>query len=164
MKTQWAADVILVLHLLIVLFNVGALPVIWIGYLRDWRFVRNLTFRLTHLALIGFVAAESVVGVICPLTVWEEALRPGNGSQYPNGFIAYWVHRLLFYDLDQWVFTTAYIVFFLVVFLLTIGSGPAGRPARTGAPEPAGGSGIARQTPAPGAASLRHGKKCPLHR
>ena len=35
------ADVILVLHAVVVLFNIGALPVIWVGYFRGWAFVRN---------------------------------------------------------------------------------------------------------------------------
>ena len=35
------ADAILVVHGVIVLFNVGALPVIWLGHLRGWRFVRS---------------------------------------------------------------------------------------------------------------------------
>jgi hypothetical protein len=43
------ADLILFVHGLIVLFNVGALPVIWVGYYRNWKFVRNLGFRLVHL-------------------------------------------------------------------------------------------------------------------
>jgi hypothetical protein len=66
------ADVILVLHGLIVLFIVGALPLIWLGGLRKWSFVRAFSFRLTHLLLIGVVAAESIFGIICPLTTWED--------------------------------------------------------------------------------------------
>jgi hypothetical protein len=42
------ADVILVLHALLVLFNVGALPVIWVGHFRGWAFVRNFYFRSVH--------------------------------------------------------------------------------------------------------------------
>ena len=56
------ADAILVLHALIVLFNVGALPVIWVGHFRGWRFVRAFSFRAAHLGLIGFIAAESLLG------------------------------------------------------------------------------------------------------
>ncbi len=53
------ADALLVLHALIVLFNVGALPVIWVGHFRGWKFVRAFSFRAAHLLLIGFVAAQS---------------------------------------------------------------------------------------------------------
>jgi hypothetical protein len=107
------ADAILVLHALLVLFNLGALPVIWVGHFRHWAFVRNFSFRVVHVLLIGVVAAESVFGIWCPLTTWEEALR--SKAMYQNGFIAYWLHRLLFYDFPAWVFTLAYVVFFLLV-------------------------------------------------
>ena len=113
------ADVLLVLHGLIVLFNVGTLPVVWLGHFRRWKFVRNFSFRLVHLLLIGFIAGESVLGAICPLTNWEDALRTKAGvdPRYERGYLAHWLHRLLFYDLDQKVFAAGYGLFFaLVVF------------------------------------------------
>ena len=96
-----------------------ALPVIWVGHFRGWAFVRNFYFRVVHLLLIGVVAAESVFGLMCPLTTWEDALRSsrGIGAVHQNGFIAYWIHRLLFYDFPAWVFTVAYVLFFLLVVL-----------------------------------------------
>jgi len=113
------ADGILVLHALVVLFNVGALPVIWVGHFRRWAFVRNFYFRVVHLLLIGVVAGENLVGMICPLTVWEDALRSSGriGAVQEKGFIAYWIHRLLFYEAPAWVFTVAYLLFFLLVVL-----------------------------------------------
>jgi hypothetical protein len=118
---SFLADLILVLHALIVFFNVGALPLIWLGHFRHWQFVRNFSFRLVHLMLIGFIAAESIFGMICPLTTWENQLRSNAGLEprYQGGYIAHWVHNLLFYDLDARVFTIAYISFFaLVLFTL----------------------------------------------
>jgi hypothetical protein len=111
------ADAILVLHAVVVLFNFGALPVIWVGYFRDWEFVRNLYFRIIHLVLIGIVAGESILGIICPLTSWEDALRSSRGTEIiqENGFIARWAHQLLFYDFPDWVFTAAYLLFFVLV-------------------------------------------------
>jgi Protein of Unknown function (DUF2784) len=113
------ADVILILHVVVVLFNLGALPVIWVGHFRGWAFVRNFYFRMVHLLLIGVVAAESIFGIMCPLTEWEDALRTSNGTgpQHPSGFIAHWLHQLLFYDAPSWVFTAAYLLFFLLVAL-----------------------------------------------
>src|SRR5438876_7924242 len=96
------ADTILLLHALIVFFNVGALPLIWIGYFRSWSFVRNFSFRIVHLLLIGYIAAATAFGAICPLTSWENQLRlkAGLEPQYQSaGFIAHWLHQLLFYDL-----------------------------------------------------------------
>jgi hypothetical protein len=79
------ADVVLVLHALLVLFNVGALAVIWVGYFRGWVFVRNFCFRSVQLLLNGVVAAESVFGIWCSLTTWEQALRaePRHPNQGP---------------------------------------------------------------------------------
>ena len=79
------------------------------GSLLGWRWVRNRAFRYTHLAAIVFVAAEALVGMACPLTVWEYVLR----RAAPDGpsFVAHWVSRLLYYDLPGWVFTTGYVVF-----------------------------------------------------
>jgi hypothetical protein len=121
MPDRILADVILLVHLLIVAFNVGAVPVIWMGWLKGWRFVRNFYFRTVHLLLIGFVAAESAIGAICPLTTWEDTLRQrSDGSgRYEEGFIAHWVHKLLFFEAEPWVFTAAYLAFFaLVLFTL----------------------------------------------
>jgi hypothetical protein len=73
-----------------------------------WDWVRGPRFRLAHLAAILFVAAESLVGVWCPLTVWEDALRGHAGDK---SFIARWIHRAMFYDFPEWVFTVAYCAF-----------------------------------------------------
>jgi hypothetical protein len=109
-----AADLILVVHFAFVAFVVGGLAVIWIGAALRWEWVRNGWFRVAHLAAICFVAAEALLGVMCPLTVWEDALR-GRGGE--TAFVARWVHRVMFYDLPDWVFTAAYVLFALVVAL-----------------------------------------------
>ena len=107
------ADVILVTHAVLVVFNVGALPIIWLGHFKGWSFVRNFCFRMIHLVLIAVVAGESILGITCPLTVWENALRPSEAHE--DGFIAYWLQRLLYYDLPAWVFIASYVFFFLLV-------------------------------------------------
>lgn len=107
------ADLILALHFLFVLFVVAGLPAIWLGAARGWGWVRNRRFRLAHLGAILLVAAESLAGLACPLTVWEDLLRraePGSGS-----FMQRWVGRLLYYDLPEWSFTLAYALFALAV-------------------------------------------------
>ena len=108
----WLADLVLVVHFAFVAFVVGGLALIWIGAAAGWQWVRNFWFRVAHLAAIAFVAAEAVVGVLCPLTVWEAALR---GAQAEKSFIAQWVHRLLFYDFPEWVFTVLHVGFALLV-------------------------------------------------
>ena len=113
------ADLVLVLHLAIVAFMVLGLLVIWIGFWRRWEFVRNFWFRLVHLAAMGVVLAESVFGVLCPLTVWEERLRQlaSGGGQYAGSFVQHWVHRILFYQADERVFIVFYAAFFGAIVL-----------------------------------------------
>ena len=115
---SWLADFILVIHFGFVAFVVLGFVVIWAGYFSGWRFVRNLWFRLAHLFAIGFVAAEALAGMVCPLTTWEENLRwrAGEGSAYGGSFIQHWVHRVLFFDLPEWAFTIVYVAFFALVF------------------------------------------------
>ena len=124
------ADGLLILHALIVAFNVGAVPVIWVGHFRGWKFVRAFFFRAAHLALIGLIVAESVLGVICPLTIWEDTLRARAGAdpRYQGGYVAHWLHRLILYDLDERFFVVAYGVFFALVIFTWVRVRP--RPAR----------------------------------
>lgn len=116
---SFLADAILVIHALIVFFNLGALPAIWIGHFRRWSFARNFWFRLVHLALIAFIAAESALGAICPLTTWEDQLRlkAGLDPRYHGSFVQHWVHWLIFYNVDQRIFAIGYGVFFALVLL-----------------------------------------------
>lgn len=116
------ADAILILHACIILFVVGSVPVIWVGKFLRWSWVRNFYFRATHLLLIGFVATQAVFGEVCPLTIWENALRLRGGGEetYEGSFIAHWLRRLIFYEADTWVFTAAYVAFFLVVVATVI--------------------------------------------
>lgn len=110
----WLADLILVIHFLIVLFNVGGLLAIWLGAALGWGWVRNFWFRVIHLGLMGFIAVQAAIGALCPLTVWEDQLR---GGEPGNGFLQRWIAQLLFYDLPGWFFTVAYIAFAGLVLL-----------------------------------------------
>ena len=49
---------------------------------------------------------EALLGVACPLTVWEDLLR---GGARPESFVGRWVQRLLYYQAPEWVFTVAYV-------------------------------------------------------
>ncbi|MBG0790570.1 MAG: DUF2784 domain-containing protein [Desulfovibrionaceae bacterium] len=123
------ADAVLAAHFLIAAFNALSLPVIWLGGLLGWRFVRNPWFRFSHVGLMGFVLAETVAGALCPLTVWETALRRAAGHG-PAGegqtFVGYWLGRLLFHDFTQTQFAVAYGLFFGLI-LLTLLLVPVGR-------------------------------------
>jgi hypothetical protein len=101
-----AADVLLVLHFAIVVFIVGGLILTWVGACLAWAWVRNPWFRYLHLGAIGFVALEAIVGMTCPLTEWEDALRGGGSSE---SFVGRWVRYLLYYRAPDWVFTALYL-------------------------------------------------------
>jgi uncharacterized membrane protein YfcA len=105
------ADAVLVVHALFVLFVVGGFVLILIGA-RRWSWVRNRAFRVLHLAAIAFVAAEALLGVTCPLTMWEDMLRGGNSER---SFVGRWVARALYYEFPEWVFAVAYCLFTLAV-------------------------------------------------
>lgn len=126
------ADLVLVTHFLFVAFVVGGLAVIWLGAAFNWTWIRNFWFRAAHLGAIGFVVTESLVGILCPLTVLEDALR--QSSQPESSFIQRWVSRLLYYDLPERVFTITYLVFGLIVALTFIYIRPERRTKSPGPP------------------------------
>jgi hypothetical protein len=101
------ADALLVLHFLIAAFIVAGLVLVWLGAAFGWRWIKNPWFRYAHLGAIAFVATEALLGIACPLTVWEDLLR---GGIRPESFVARWVHYFLYYRAPEWVFTVAYVV------------------------------------------------------
>jgi hypothetical protein len=110
------ADLVLTVHFAIVVFVVGALPLIVVGNLRGWWFVNGWWFRLAHLAAIVIVVAQAWLGVVCPLTTLENWLRAQAGQAvYESSFIEHWLTQLLFYEAPAWVFTAAYTAFGLAV-------------------------------------------------
>jgi hypothetical protein len=121
------ADAIVVVHLLIVLFVVTGVPLVYLGAARRWAWVRSRRWRLLHLAAIAVIAAESLVGIDCPLTVWEDRLR---GEQISTGFIERWIDRILFYDAPTWVFTVAYVAFAALVVITWIAVPPTRTPRK----------------------------------
>lgn len=112
------ADITLMTHVLFVAFVVFGLVLILIGRFCGWQWVRNLWFRLAHLAAIGIVVAQAWLGVICPLTTLEMWLRARAGeSVYAGSFIQHWVQALLYYDAPAWVFVLCYTLFGLLVVI-----------------------------------------------
>jgi hypothetical protein len=111
-----AADLVVVLHMTYVMVVVIGLPVIWWGIMRRHRWVRNFWLRSGHLAMIVIVVGEAWLGIICPLTVWEQQLREAAGQEtYRGAFLANLVHDLLFYNAEPWVFAVLYTAFGLLV-------------------------------------------------
>jgi len=127
---QMLADAIVIVHAAYVAFVVGGFAAILLGAAMRWRWTRSLAFRITHLAAIALVCLESVVGMMCPLTSLEDLIRAHSGaSRYPTDFVAYWAHRMIFYNFPPWIFTTAYISFAILVAITFIAIPPR-RPSR----------------------------------
>jgi len=110
------ADLILILHFLWVGVVVGMVPAIILGAAFQWRWIRRPWVRRCHLLMMAIVSVEALLGIVCPLTLWESQLRGQGGT--PPSFTATWVSRLLFYDFPTWVFTLLYLAFLsLIIFL-----------------------------------------------
>ena len=116
--TPWliAADLVLSVHALFVLFVVAGLALIYAGRWLGWRWVRDPWFRLVHLAAIGVVVVQSWLGLVCPLTTLEMALRARAGeTTYAGTFVSHWLDALLYHRAPPWAFVVAYTVFGVAV-------------------------------------------------
>ena len=112
------ADILLVLHASFVVFVVFGLVLIIVGKILSWSWVRNTRFRIIHLCCIGIVVVQSWLGIICPLTSLEMALRTKGGSaRYEGTFISHWAGELLYYEAPAWVFVLVYTVFGMLVVI-----------------------------------------------
>lgn len=113
-----AADAVLLLHAIFVVFVVLGLLLIFTGHFLGWRWVRNPWFRLAHLLAIAVVVVQSWLGILCPLTHLEMALRRRAGdADYPGSFIGHWLEELLYFQAPAWVFVVCYTAFGALVVL-----------------------------------------------
>ncbi|WP_299789396.1 DUF2784 domain-containing protein [uncultured Shewanella sp.] len=112
----FAAEVMLFTHALFVGFVIFGLLLILAGKLFSWSWVRNPWFRLVHITGLAVVVIQSWLGVICPLTTLEMALRSKAGDAvYEGSFISHWLTELLYYQAPEWVFIVCYTTFGLIV-------------------------------------------------
>jgi Protein of Unknown function (DUF2784) len=113
------ADLVVIIHFCYVAFTVGGELVILLGGALRWAWVRNLAFRVAHLAAVVLVAGEALAGASCPLTVWEYRLRilAGQRVEAQISFVARLVRSIIFYDFPAWVFLVAYVGFAALVGL-----------------------------------------------
>ncbi|MCB9953066.1 MAG: DUF2784 domain-containing protein [Planctomycetaceae bacterium] len=111
------ADIVAVLHILYAGSIVVGLFLILIGGARGWKWVRQPWLRSIHLGMIAIVVAEAWLGIVCPLTVWEEKLRALAGQPFDgNSVVARTIHYLLFFDAPWWVFTACYTICGTLIF------------------------------------------------
>ena len=111
-----AADAILLLHVLVVIFIVFSLVLIFVGNVLTWTWIRNPWFRLLHLLAICVVVLLSWLNMICPLTSIEMELRIRAGdTAYSGTFISHWLESILYYQAPPWVFVVGYTIFGVMV-------------------------------------------------
>ncbi len=107
-----AANAVLLLHVLFVAFVVLGLVLIYVGCVFEWAWIRSPKFRIAHLGAIGIVTAQAWFGIICPLTSLENLLREHAGdAPYAGTFMSYWLHKILYYDVPEWLFIVCYTAF-----------------------------------------------------
>ena len=128
MSNLLLADIIAIIHLGYVAFVILGFILIVLGIILKWKWIRNLWFRIMHLAAIVGVAFEALLGVNCPLTVLEFKLRYApNLSEEKVSFIGAIVDSLLFYNAPGWLFTIIYAAFAIVVVITFIIAPPTRR-------------------------------------
>ena len=103
------ADIILILHFLVVIFITVGFLLIPIGYYYYWSWIRNFKLRLFHFGLMFIVTFETLVGITCPLTSIENYLRGINNNK---SFISFWIEKIIYWD-----FPTSFFIFLYFVFL-----------------------------------------------
>ena len=116
------ADLLVLFHFSYVSFAVGGELFILAGAFLKWGVVRNSAFRIAHLVAVVFVALESLVDVLCPLTEWEYNLRELAGQRVEReiSFIGRLLRKIIFYDFPSWAFTLMYVGFGALVILTFI--------------------------------------------
>lgn len=128
MSNLFLADVVAVIHLGYVVFVILGFTLIVMGIILKWQWVRNLWFRIAHLAAIAGVALEAILGINCPLTVLEFSLRFGVApSERRVSFVGNIIDSILYYDAPPWVFTIIYVGFALLVAITFIMAPPSRR-------------------------------------
>ena len=137
-----AADLVLIFHFGYLGFTVGGEAAVLLGALFGWGWIRNRLFRILHLAAVLVVALEALLGIWCPLTVWEYRLRglAGQGGEEELPLVVRLVRSMMFYDLPAWVFLGLYLGFGALVLFTwrTIPPRRSSRPGRRSKRPPAG--------------------------
>jgi hypothetical protein len=108
------ADTLMYLHFLWAAFMVFGLP---IGLM-----TRSRILRWVHFIGMLLTALVALVGVYCPLTILEEALRwDGNaGTAYGGNFLARHLSNLLYPEVKPWFIRAATIIWGVLTVLLMV--------------------------------------------
>ena len=67
-------------------------------------------------AAMAVIALQSWLGQLCPLTVWEQALRQRAGeATYRASFVEHWLSALLYVEAPWWAFVLGYSLLLALV-------------------------------------------------
>lgn len=123
MSYSLLADSLVGLHFLWILFMLAGFGLTLYGIffkkaLLDW-----FWFRTIHLTGIVYVGVLSLQGKLCPLTIWENALRSKVEAEatYSGSFIIHYLERLVYPEIDPtWLrlATLCLGVFTLLAYLI----------------------------------------------
>lgn len=107
------ADVIVVIHLVVVLFMIGGLLAVLIGGPLRWEWVRSPWWRIAHLGIMAYIAFNAIRGELCFLTIWEADLRDRAGQHERDqiSFIGRVFRDALYVEVPQRSLDKIYLVF-----------------------------------------------------
>lgn len=96
------ADALVALHFLWILFMLAGFFLTLYGIFFKKNILNWFWFRTIHLVGIIYVGTLSIIGQLCPLTIWENALRSkvNPGKIYSGSFIIHYAEQLVYPDVD----------------------------------------------------------------
>lgn len=113
------AQAVLAIHIAAAAFIVFGLVVIPLGARCRWAFVHGFSWRVLHVAVLGTVAVQKLLGQTCFLSVWENNLLDRvDQRRYHIPVIHTWGDRLIHVDVPMWVLVTLYVLLWVYVLWL----------------------------------------------
>ena len=109
------ADIILMFHFSIIFFITFGFFLIPIGYSFGWVWIKNSKLRICHCGMMIFVTFETILGITCPLTLFENNLR---GIDESTSFIFYWINQIIYWNFPTQSFIILYCIFLVWTFLM----------------------------------------------
>jgi len=113
------AAAVLLVHVLVIAFNLFGLVAIPLGAWRGWAFVRVFWWRALHLGILAVVALQALLDRVCILTLWQSDLLRQAGEGATNApLVVRWVTRLIFWPLPLWFFALLYAAVWIYALFL----------------------------------------------
>jgi len=109
------ADIVLAIHFCVVLFIVSGLILIPTGYWLSWDWIGLRKYRIAHLGMMILITLETLCGVTCPLTSFENYLR---GIDQSKSFLGYWLGKIIYWELPSLFFIILYCVVLGLIILM----------------------------------------------